>query len=250
MFTHTLFLPPDIFKERIKEIDLEETLAELLLQVELGFALTEHLQIDDEPVTVVCEILSKTLIRHPKLQNLSPESKRAIANTRQIVPFSSRFSWLNALRDYRSKIPQNWRNYDFEPQDLDNQIINAAKNLQQQANQNTYDLCLRTQLEFRKRTREQVEAGTYYQIESATKDEPSVRLHVNFDRAQVGTQYPLPWLPPKNRRPIEINISDLEQAAIFLDNREEELARQYSWSHTDRGNWLRRFRKLNYHRVS
>ena len=82
MFNHTLFKPPDIFEERvedIKESGLEETLAKLLLQVELGFALTEYLQIDDEPVTVVCEILSKTLIRHPRLQNLSSESKRAIA---------------------------------------------------------------------------------------------------------------------------------------------------------------------------
>jgi pPIWI RE three-gene island domain Z len=249
MFTYTLFKPPDIFERRIKELDLEETLAKLLLQVELGFALTEYLQIDDEPVTVVCEILSKTLIRHPRLENLSPESNRAIANARQIVPFSSRFSWLNALQDYMRKIPQEWRNYNFDPQDLDNQIINAAKNLQQQANQTIYDFCLRTQLEFRTRKREQVEAETYYQIESATEDEPKVRLHVNFTPAQVRTNYPLPWLPPKNRRPIEINISDLEQAAIFLDNREEELARQYSWSNTARGNWLRRFRKLNYHKV-
>lgn len=249
MFTHTLFKPPTRFEERIQELDLEETLAKLLLQVELGFALTEYLQIDDEPVTVVCEILSKTLIRHPRLQNLSAEDKRAIANARQIVPFSSRFSWLNALRDYMRKIPQDWRNYDFDSQDLDNQIINAAKNLQQQTNQTIYDFCLRTQLEFDRRTRKQVEAKTYYQFESATEDEPSVRLHFNFIQAQVRTHHPLPWLLPKIKRPIEITISDLEQAAIFLDNREEGLAQQYSWSNTNRGNWLRRFRKLNYHKV-
>ncbi len=253
MFTYTLFKPPTRFENRIEELkevaDLEKTLAKLLLQVELGFVLTEYLQIDDEPVTVVCEILSKTPIRHPRLQNLSVEARRAIANTRQIIPYSSRFGWLNALQDYIRKIPEDWRNYDFNPQDLDNQIIEAAKNLRQQYNQTIYDFCLTTQLEFRSRTRQQAEAGTYYQFESATRDNPSVRLHVNFTQPQVRTHYPLPWLQPRNKRPIDISFSDLEQAAIFLDEREEELAQRYSWSDSERGNWLRRFRRLDYREV-
>ncbi|MEL7407236.1 MAG: DUF3962 domain-containing protein, partial [Cyanobacteria bacterium J06558_2] len=253
MFTYTLFKPPARFENRIEELedlaDLEKTLAKLLLQVELGFALTEYLQIDDEPVTVVCEILSKTPIRHPRLQNLSAEAKRAIANTRQIVPYSSRFGWLNALQDYIRKIPEDWRNYDFNPQDSNNQIIAASKNLRQQYHQTIYDFCLTTQLEFRSRTRKQAESATYYQFESATRDNPSVRLHVNFTQPQVRTHYPLPWLQPRSKQPINISFSDLEQAAIFLDEREEELAQQYSWSDRERGNWLRRFRKIDYREV-
>lgn len=106
------------------------------------------------------------LIKHPRLENLSAENKRAIANARQIIPFSARFTWLNALRDYIKNIPHDWRNYDFDVEDLENQIINAAKNLQQETNQNIYKPCLSDRLEYRTRERKTVEASTYYQFET------------------------------------------------------------------------------------
>ena len=248
MNTYTLFKPPTIFEDRIEDLNLEDTLAGLLLEVELILFLTEKLGIDDEPVTVGWVILSGMPIRHPRLQNLNSEKKRAIANARQIVLYSSRFHWLNTLQDY-IKIHLDYRNYDFNPQDLDNQIINGAKNIQHQANQDIYERCLREELQFRRRNREQVEAGTYYQFESETAEEPDKRLQIKFTQAQVRRRYPLPWFSTKNKSSIEIRIADLEQAAIFLDSREAELAQRYSWSNADRGNWVRRFNKLNYHKV-
>ncbi len=252
MPSNTLFEPPDYFTKRIsalKEQGVKEP--ELLLQVELGFALMEKLGLDDEPVTAVWAILSGMFIRHPKLQNLSVEDRRSIANVRQIVPFSARFNWLNALRDYMSmrNIPKNWRNYNFDILDLDNQIINAARNLQQKANQSIYERCLIATLSYRKRGRKQVKTREYYQFESQTKEE-TVKLQVNFTQAQVGTSYPLPWFNGiQERLPVAVNLADLEAEAIFLDNREEVLARQYSWSNTTKGNWVKRFNKLNYHKV-
>ncbi len=134
MSGNTLFEPPADFTKRIDELkdqipQLEKKPAErrLLLQVELGFALMEYLELDDEPVTVVWAILSGMFIKHPKLENLSPEKRRAIANTRQIVLFSSRFNWLNALRDYIRNIPQSWRNYNFDIQDLDIKLLMLPK---------------------------------------------------------------------------------------------------------------------------
>ncbi|MEH2044162.1 hypothetical protein [Nostoc sp.] len=127
----TLFKPPDILTERLKELkdnsELDREQAQLLLQVELGFALMERLEIDDEPVTAVWAILSGMPLRHPRLQNLDELQRRAVANARQIIPFSARFEWLGALRFYIRNIPQNRRNYDFDIQDLDSQIIHAAK---------------------------------------------------------------------------------------------------------------------------
>ncbi|HAX76899.1 MAG TPA: hypothetical protein DCY88_13920 [Cyanobacteria bacterium UBA11372] len=250
MPSNTLFEPPADFTNRIaalQEQDVPEP--ELLLQVELGFALMEKLGLDDEPVTAVWAILSGTFIKHPKLQNLSAEDRRAIANARQIVPFSSRFHWLNALRDYRRRIPENWRNYDFDIQYLDNQIIGSAKNLQQQANQCIYERCLTATLNYRRRERDRVEDDTYYQFESETKEEP-VKLQVKFTQAQVGTAYPLPWFQGgQERSPVAVNLADLEAEARFLDNREELLAQQYSWQNTVKGNWVKRFNKLNYHKV-
>ncbi len=250
MPSNTLFEPPGEFERRIaalKRRGVNE--ARLLLQVELGFALMEHLGLDDEPVTVVWAILSGMFIRHPRLENLSEENRRAIANARQIVPYSSRFNWLNALRDYIRNIPQGWHNYDFDIRDLDNQIIEGAKCLQHQNHQTIYENCLSATLNYRERERKKVEAGTYYQFESATKDEP-VRLQVKFTQSQVGTNYPLTWFNGvQARTPVTINIADLETEARFLDSREEILAQQYNWSDADRGNWVRRFNRLNYHKV-
>ncbi|WP_199192046.1 pPIWI_RE_Z domain-containing protein [Chlorogloea sp. CCALA 695] len=115
MSNNNLFEPPDYFTDRIAALK-EQNVKEpgLLLQVELGFALMEQLGLDDEPFTAVWAILSGMFIRHHKLQNLSVEDKRAIANVRQIVPFSARFNWLNALRDYIRNIPEDWRNYNFD----------------------------------------------------------------------------------------------------------------------------------------
>lgn len=130
MYQMTLFEPPDIFTERVKELtspELKREQAQLLLQVELAFALMERLEIDDEPVTAVWAILSGMPLRHPRLQNLDEMERRAVANARQILPFSARFAWLHALRSYIRTIPQNNRNYNFDIQDLDSQIIHAAK---------------------------------------------------------------------------------------------------------------------------
>jgi pPIWI RE three-gene island domain Z len=248
--SNTLFLPPDEFVRRVEFLKNEGIAEpELLLQVELGFALMERLGLDDEPVTAVWAILSGIFIRHPRLQNLSEEDRRAIANVRQIVPFSSRFNWLNALRDYIRNIPEDWCNYDFDLQDLDDRIINAAKNLQQEANQSIVEGCLSATLEYRSRKRELVKAATSYQFEAETQVE-TVNLQVKFTQEQVTTVYPLPWFERVQARlPVAIDLDDLEAEAMFLDTREEILARQYSWSNATKGNWTKRFTKLNYHKV-
>ncbi|MEG4147761.1 pPIWI_RE_Z domain-containing protein [Microcoleus sp. Pol12B5] len=250
MPSNTLFEPPAGFTKRIAELqELGVRESRLLLQVELGFALMEKLGLDDEPVTAVWAILSGMFIKYPELQNLSAEDRRAIANVRQIVPFSARFNWLSALRDYKRRIPEDWRNYDFNLQDLDNQTICGAKNLQQQRNQCICESCLTATLNYRRRERDGVQAGTYYQFESETKEE-TVRLQVKFTQAQVGTTYPLPWFNGvRERSPVAVNLADLEAEAIFLDNREEALAQQYSWQNTAKGNWVKRLNKLNYHKV-
>jgi hypothetical protein len=258
MSGNTLFEPPTYFtrritelKEQIPELNNQPAERRLLLQVELGFALMEYLDLDDEPVTVVWAILSGMFIKHPKLEDLSSEKRRAIANCRQIVPFSSRFNWLNALRDYIRNIPESWRNYDFDIQDLDNQIINAAKNLQQPIHQGIYERCLTAELDYRSRNREQVSASIYYQFESETKEEP-IRLRVKFNQQQVNTSPRQPWFDGvQAKTPVTVNLDDLREEAILLDRREEIVAQQYNTdeSKISKGNWVRRFDKLNYHQV-
>lgn len=251
MASNTLFEAPIEFTNRVKDLkDRGIKEAELLFQVELGFALLEQLGLDDEPITGVWTILSGMFIRHPRLQNLSAEDRRAIANARQIIPFSSRFNWINALRDYIKHIPDDRRNYNFDLQDLDKHIINAAKNMQKEkANHNIYEICLRTELKYRRREYKPVKSGEYYQFEYKTPTELA-KLQVKFTQAQVTTIYPLPWFDGlAQRSAVTIELAELEAEAIFLDEREELLARQYSWGNTAKGNWVKRFSKLSYHKV-
>ncbi|MEH2073574.1 MAG: hypothetical protein V7K57_04165 [Nostoc sp.] len=250
----TLFDLPIEFQERLeqlKEAGLDRTQAELLLQVELGFALMEHLELDDEPVTAPWAILSGMPLRHPRLQNLNEMERRAIANTRQIVPFSARFAWLGALRSYL-KIPLDWRNYgEFTPQNWDSYIINAAKNLRHQVHQDLYERCLTANLDFRLRKVKRVEAGTTYQFEAKTGEE-TVIVPVTFTQEQVQNAQVqrLPWFATsRSRSSFSLRLSDLELDAAWIDERESALARQYGWHETAKGRWVERFRKINFHKV-
>ncbi|MEH1908190.1 hypothetical protein [Nostoc sp.] len=250
----SLFEVPTEFKDRLeqlKEAGLDRTQAELLLQVELGFALMEYLELDDEPVTAPWAILSGMPLRHPRLQNLTEMERRAIANTRQIVPFSARFAWLGALRSYL-RIPLDWRNYgEFTLQNWDTYIIHAAKNLRHQVHQDLYERCLNTNLDFRLRKVKRVETGTTYQFEAKTGEE-TVIVPVRFTQQQVRNAQiqPLPWFATtRSRTSFSLRISDLELDAAWIDEREEALARQYGWDQTARGHWVDRFRKINFHKV-
>lgn len=259
-YSNTLFEPPGCFTKRIAELkdqipELKDKPTErrLLLQVELGFALMEYLELDDEPITIVWAILSGIFIKHPRLENLSQEKRKAIANCRQIIPFSSRFNWLNALRDYIRHVPENCRNYDFDIQDLDNQIIDAARNIQQGTNRNVYENCLTAQLNYRPREPKPkpVKANQYYQFEAETKEEP-VRLRVKFKQEQI-TSFPSePWFEGvQERTTFTINLDNLREEAILLDEREENLSQQYDRdeSKISKGNWVNRLNRLNYHKV-
>ena len=249
----TLFEPPANFSARLDELkeSLGRAKSELLLQVELSFALMELLGLDDEPVTVIWAILSGMPLRHSRLQNLDEMERRAIANTRQIVPFSGRFAWLRALRSYINDISPDWRNYDFATQNLDCQIINATKRLRHQTHQNLYESCLIANLEFRVRNLKQVEVGTTYQFEAKTEKE-TITVQVKFTRRQVNSSQslPLPWFAPRPRAPFLLDIGDLESDATYLDEREQLLARRYRWAQTARGRWVNRFRKINFRKVT
>ncbi|MGB3653587.1 MAG: hypothetical protein WBA41_20560 [Rivularia sp. (in: cyanobacteria)] len=250
----SLFQPPDIFSNRLQELTedlgLSREQAEILLQVELGFALMERLKLDDEPVTAVWAILSGMPLRYPRLQNLDETERQAIANARQIIPFSARFSWLTALRSYIS-IPIDWRNYNINNQDFDTQIINATKQIRQPNHQIIYDNCLSNNLKFCQRRVKQVEPKVAYKFDARTETE-TTEMRVQFTEEDLtkASQLNLPWFsPPVSRNPFSLSISDLEEDAKFLDKRENDLADQYGWNQIEKGNWVKRFHKINFHTV-
>ncbi|MDJ1175362.1 hypothetical protein [Roseofilum capinflatum] len=253
----SLFAPPQSYQERLSA--LRERLnqnAAILLNVELGFALMEYLKLDGEPVTAVWVILSGMPLRYPTLQNLTPEQRRAIANARQIIPLSSRSAWENALRVYFRDIPEHERNYTVEnPGNFDEIIIDACKRIRHKNHQHLYRTWLGETLCFREIQQINIEPGEEpdqsYQFDARTFDE-IVNVQVKFENEhlEIRSQFRGDWFDrAQNRTPFSLNLIELEKIAQFLDDHEDRLATQYNWQNEQKGNWLKRYRKIHFHPV-
>lgn len=252
----TLFASPTIFTSRVTELgqDIGEAQAELLLQVELGFALLERLRLDDEPVTAVWALLSGTPLRHPRLQALDADERRAVANARQIIPYSSRFAWMAALRTYFN-LPLNSRQYqigkDFPTLDLNKIILNGIKNdaSGQKVNQHIYNHCLSAPLKFRQRAAPlPVQADIRYEFTAKLAENPKeLGVTVEFEQKHLDSRIPLPVWPnqPRSREPFLVELSKLQTIAEALDDREHLLG----WDASRLGHWVKRFKQITLHPV-
>ena len=251
----TLFQPTTGLKDRLEELAEEDDLsietAKLLMHVELAFELMRFLGLDDEPVTVAWAILSGTPIRHYRLQHLDEANKRAIANARQVVPFSSRFAWIDALREYRD-IPERWRNYDLDEEgealELPERFISQQKNVRQFIHQRLYEDCLQADLEYTQRVLKEIIPGDIYQFRAKTHS-TTVTLHVKFpqDRVADSTSMPTEWFSgPCVTAPVTITLGDLAAEAECLDQRERALEERYGWPAEKRGHWVKRFEKIDF----
>lgn len=250
MRRNTLFKPPDSFTGRIADIKSEEDLglekAQMLLQVELVFALLQQLRLDDEPVSCAWALLSGTPIRHPRLLSLTEDERRAIANTRQIVPFAARFAWFNALRDYQ-EIPERWRNYDLEiseEEDFEKLILNGKKVERQRYHLSLYENCLSDFLEFEERQYEAVTVGATYQFKISGSDDS---IKVSFTEEQLNKRVSFEALgSPCAVSAFKLSVDDLAEDADFLDTRDSVLARYYGWDNSRLGNWKLRLSKIDF----
>lgn len=257
----TLFCPPESFTRRIEELseheDLNPTSAALLLHVELSFALMEFLRMDDEPVTAAWAILSGMHIRELRIQSLTWEQRRAIANARQIVPYSSRSAYLNALRTYIVNIPGYWRNYfnedeEVELENLRDRILNSNKQVRHQLHEDLYQECLNNTLPFRHRTiGESVQADTPYHFEAKTKND-TVGITISFNEEDLNNREVLAFQRgiQRQRNPFSVNIPALCAIAQFIDEREAALSQRYPSENNPKGNWIKRFNTLNFHPVA
>ena len=235
----TLFQPPTSFENRIEELgrtsELEKTTVRLLMQVELALELMVFLRLDDEPVTAPWTLISGVPIRHPRLQALSDADRRAIANVRQIVPFSAKFSWIGALRAYR-EIPEEWRNYNLraengEELELSERIICNQKDIRQPVHQHIYEECLSASLDYRTRTLKEVNSGDNYEFKAETQD-GTVTLAVTFSKKQLSDAqaHSVGWFTEGcATSPVLVTLVDLAAEAEYLDQVEEDSAIRYGW---------------------
>ncbi len=260
----TLFEPPSDFMACVNDLghDLGEgergrELARLLLHVELGFSLMERLRFDDEPVTAAWAVLSGMPLRHPRLQSLDAAERRAIANARQIVPYSSRFAWLEAVRSY-FRLPARFRQYRLDewlsPADLDQVILSAIRvKARDQIKDHLYERCLGDPLRFHRRTGlPPVRAGMRYEFTAKLAENPKEHIvPIEFDPQQLDDQPPLPVLfnGPRPRGPFVLDFPKLRAVARSLDEREQALVRRGCWDEAALGGWVGRLNKIALHPI-
>jgi len=254
-----LFQPPKDFTDLLEELkdkpELNFEKATLLMQVELAFELMRFLGLDEEPITSAWIVLSGTPIRHPRMQSLDDADRRAIANTRQISPFSARFTCINALRDYR-EIPEKWRNYDLltdddEEIELPEHSIREQRADRQPNHEHVYQICLRATLDYIQRPLAAVTPGEDYEFRSRKKGGEAY-LSVRFSKECIEQQptSKIDWFTqPCETSTLSITLSDLVNTAQYLDGREKALAAQYHWSAEALGNWEKRLEKVDFRRV-
>ncbi|NEP83978.1 MAG: hypothetical protein F6K39_41170, partial [Okeania sp. SIO3B3] len=204
--------------------NLEASEARTLLQVELGLYLLQYLRLDDEPITTLWVILSGSPIRDVRLQTLDAKQKRAIANSRVLIPFSGRFSWQAALRDY-SKIDKQWRSYTFDPTDLERQIVDSSHKPNQFPERFVvYQQCLESTLAFSKHSIKPAKAGDYsFEAEIPTSEGINrISVKVSFSDAHVAqADETLAWFDePRPRHPISVSYAQLQDVAAHIDQQE------------------------------
>ncbi len=254
-----LFEPPKDFTRRLEALeqkeDLDKDQAALLLQVELAFELMRFLDLGEEPVTSIWIVLSGTPMRHPRLQNLSEADRQAIANVRQISPFSAKFTWIEALRNYRD-IPKKWRNYDLrssndEEIDLPKHSLREQRSavVRQKVHEQIYKDCLKATLGYERSPLTEIRVGEPYEFRSKIKG-GEAHLSITFAKKDLKlfTGTSTDWVPPVpcQTSAVSVSLADLEATARYLDKREMMLAEQYRWPPEVMGNWVNRLERVDF----
>lgn len=223
-----MYEKPQCYQQLLKTLrdthNFEASQARTLLQVEMGLYLLQYLCLDDEPITTLWVILSESPIRDIRLQALSDRQKRAIANSRVLLPYSGRFSWQAALRDY-SKIEEQWRSYIFDAGNLERQIVDSSYKPDRYPERfAVYRQCLESTLTHSNHSIKPAKAEEY-SFEAETRAEEGIHripIKVRFSETQAAmANEPLAWFnEPRSRQPISISLTQLQAVAAYIDQRE------------------------------
>lgn len=188
----------------------------LLLRVELGLRLIERLQLLDEPITCVWVLLSGLPIPDVRLQGLSQEQQHFIANARLLLPFSGRFNWENALREYAT-IPTSWRCYQVLSDDLEKQVVYRPDLQAYQERLVAYDAVLEGILPFAERTIEPATATTFWYDAQTEQGTRTITIDIPQDIADRAAKN-FSWITqPRIRRSLQFSHNDFREVAVALE---------------------------------
>ncbi|HYU73593.1 MAG TPA: hypothetical protein VEL31_13005, partial [Ktedonobacteraceae bacterium] len=187
-----------------------------LLQVELGLWLLEKLGFLDESITVLWVLLSGLPIPDTRLTTLNKQQQHAIANARILLPFSGRFNWEGALREYAT-IPQAWRCYQVQTEDLEKQMPYRPDPQRYQERLIAYDAILNSTLPFAPRTITPATAATFYFDAITRQGKQVVQVEIPDDVAELAATT-IPWFTqPRARISLCYSHDDLRTIAVELE---------------------------------
>jgi hypothetical protein len=204
--------------QKLKEQDEDGVLKgkyRLLLQVELGLWLLEWLDLLDEPITMLWVLLSGLPIPDSRLIAFDKQQRHAIANARILLPFSGRFNWENALREY-AQIPQPWRCYRVQPEELEKQLL-WPEPQRAQERLLVYDDVLNSVLPFAQRTITPASAATFYFDAITRQGKQVVQVEIPEDAAELAVTS-IPWFTqPRPRAALSYSYNDFRNIAVEIE---------------------------------
>ncbi|GHO96301.1 hypothetical protein KSF_063490 [Reticulibacter mediterranei] len=206
----------------------------LLLQVELGLRLLERLGLLDEPITVLWVILSGLPIPDSRLHAFDQVQRHMIANARILLPFSGRFNWEHALREYAS-LPQIWRSYNVRPDDFEKQMLLREPQFSEERLL-AYDTVLDSILPFVQRTIKPATAAPFLFDAITRQGKQVVQVDIPEEIAERAATS-IPWfIQPRPRSALSYSYDDLHAIAAEIDLLRQQrglqsaLGSQTSWA--------------------
>lgn len=206
----------------------------LLLQVELGLWLLERLGLVDEPITMLWVILSGLPIPDSRLAAFDKQQRHTIANARILLPFSGRFNWESALREY-AMLHQAWRCYSVRPEELEKQMVYRPDPQRYQERLLAYDAILESTLPFAQRTIRPATAEAFCFDAITRRGKQAVQVEIPEGIAElVATS--IPWFTQsRNRTALSYSYDDFHDIAVEIEQLRQQrglqraLGSQKSW---------------------
>ncbi|MBE2267027.1 MAG: hypothetical protein IAE80_02260, partial [Anaerolinea sp.] len=200
----------------------------LLFRVELGLYLLQALGFSDQPVDALWTVLSG--LPFPSIVELGTEQRRWIAISRILLPFSSRSSWEQALRQYL-RLPLGVRLYDISDDfPFEEQILDACRSstIKSRARHEVYQRALNTIPPPARSKRSFARAG-------------EAKITINTDKGPFSVTVTLPDFltedlpspevrsPKECRSALPVTFEALQGIAAFMDQRLRDRGRDPMW---------------------
>lgn len=190
----------------------------LLLQVEFGLYLLERLGLAGEPADTLWVVLSGLELPN---WNLDARQRQIRARGCVLSPYSGRFAWEAALREYMD-IPAVWRAYSVEAKELPSRSVQsfACQTGNHRKRFEVYEHHLAQPIPSREHGLNAARAGEQVKFDLPTRAGiKHVEIKVSDEIAALGETSPIGFAGLRTRQPVTITWDEVQQAAQEMEQR-------------------------------